>query len=78
MAAFAPTRLLPSIKRVVLAEMEKVRRRHCRNRWVQKLPTECRLRRGNSRFQPGGVAESGRPAVAFDLLFMDFQDFIQR
>jgi hypothetical protein len=35
------------------------------------------LRCGYRRFEAGGVAESGRSAVALDLLLVDFEDFVQ-
>src|ERR1039457_897166 len=42
MAAFAPTRLLPSRNGWFWQEMKQVRRRHSRNGDVQEFTAECR------------------------------------
>ena len=78
MAVFAPVRLFPSTKRVVLADVKKVGGSHCWNRCVQNLAAKGRHRRGDRRFQPGGIANAFRPAIQLDLLRVDLQHFVQR
>jgi len=64
-------------KRVILADVKKVRRSHGRNGGVQEFTAEGGLRRGYGRFEYSYIAKSRRSAVSFDLLLMHFQDFIQ-
>jgi hypothetical protein len=58
--------------------MKQVGSRHRGHGSMQELAAERRLRRGYSGFERGGVANAGRAAISFDLLFMDFENFIQR
>src|ERR1035437_1469467 len=45
---------------------------------MQEFAAEGSLRRGYRRLKPGDIANAGGAAIPFDLLFMDFEDFIQR
>ena len=44
---------------------------------MQELSIKRRLRCGYRRFEPRGVANARRATISFDLLFMDFENFIQ-
>src|ERR1039457_5816960 len=64
-------------KRAVLAEMKQVGSRHRGHGSMQELSVERRLRCGNRRFEGSSVANARRTTISFDLLFMDFENFVQ-
>jgi hypothetical protein len=45
---------------------------------MQELATERRLRCGYRGFERRSVANAGRATVSLDLLFMNFENFIQQ
>jgi hypothetical protein len=58
--------------------MKKVCRCHGRNGSVQERTAKCRLGRGNSGLESGGVTEPIGTTIWFDLLRMDFKHLIKR
>lgn len=61
---------------MILAKMEEIGGRHCWNGAVQECAAESSLRRGDGRLESAGIAKSRRSAVSFNLLFVNFQYFI--
>jgi len=74
--SLGPDALIAVDEGVALTEMEQVRGCDCRNRSVQVFPAERRLWSRGGGFEHTSIPQSMASAEQFDLVAMDFDDFV--